>query len=67
MGSYKLYFLDEAGGCIATRTLDADTDFHAVGLAEMLRGPWSAQLFDRSREVAALGVEHLKQGKKNSG
>ena len=62
MGSYKLYFLDDAGACIATRTINAETDFNAVGLAEMLRGPCNAQLFDRGRKVAALGVERDKKG-----
>ena len=43
------------GGCVAARVIDADTDFHAIALAEMLRGEFGAELFDRSRKIAEFG------------
>jgi len=53
--SYRLFMLDRMGGCVAARVIDADTDFHAIALAEMLRGEFGAELFDRSRKIAEFG------------
>ncbi|HXJ00252.1 MAG TPA: hypothetical protein VNH44_03455 [Micropepsaceae bacterium] len=53
--------IDKMGGCVAARVIDADTDFHAIALAEMLRGEFGAELFDRSRKIAELGECRTKE------
>lgn len=56
MRSYRLHMNDKSGNCIASRVIDAETDFQAISIAEMLRGEFKGELFDRSRKVAELGA-----------